>query len=119
MSENTKHIHLLELTNLDVSELKKNLGDKIIISPNTISSYKAGEPLTFTATIILSPLVLYGITLWLLKRRIKYQTEFKWETEYPDGKIERRSVRFNSDSSLPPTKETIEQVGKIFEMDEM
>jgi hypothetical protein len=108
-------LRIIGLDRLDEKELSTLIGtgdvefDTIKVPGGTY-----GEPGTIIAVIIISVAAIKGLTAWLMKKRRQKTVEQTIETEYPDGRKERKVIRVDVSSSDPA--EVMKQVGSAFEI---
>lgn len=111
-------LRVLDLTKLDIHELRHEMGDVFRVESEPLTADKAGEPATLIAVVALSALAIKGITLWLMKRRSKGEVEFSFEIQRKNGMVEKRTARIVFSSSSPPAASIVEQVGTALQVEE-
>jgi len=112
MFEPVAQLRITNLTPLDRHDLRGYLQGSATFEEEELTSDKIGEPITIAAIVVLSAVAIKGISLWLMKRRVKNKANLRIEKTLPDGTVIAQSVEFTFSSSTPPDTEVIQKVGE-------
>jgi hypothetical protein len=109
---NEVRFRLRGLTKIDVAELEGSTG--IVIEEETIPVGAHGEPTTFALLVTLAG--ISALSAYLLRKHEGQSFEEIGEIVHPDGRVERRIVRWSANSVEPPDSSLIKQIrGDIHE----
>jgi len=112
-------LRLLDLSALDVSELKR------LLPPESYEVEKEQLPpgqhgdlgVTAAMVVLVSPLVIQAITAWLMKKRQRQSIVLTIEKIAPDSTTERRSLEINLSGSEAPHADVLQQIVRGMRLD--
>jgi hypothetical protein len=106
MANQAQTLHL-QVNAFDVAELRELLPEEVeVVRDRPAGAH--GEPVLI-ATMVLTPLVIQGITLWLLKQRRRVSVTVNAEKSFANG--DRESVSFTVHmSESTSSRDVVEQV---------
>lgn len=100
------YLKLAGLTTFEKLELGETEG--LTYEPARLSAGDHGEPGTFTVLITLAAIQTLG--MWLLKRHNGQSFEEVVEIVHPDGRTERRHIKWSAQSEEAPSDAVIRQI---------
>jgi hypothetical protein len=105
------------LDKIDRRTFEKQLAGDVRFEKEALTSDKAGEPATIVAIVALTALGIRALAGWLMKERNRGRTEVVIETEYPNGRRTKTTVKVDTFSSKAPPAEVIAQLGETLQLD--
>jgi len=111
----TATIELRGLSLLDKAELRSCIREdaSVVFQESSVPEHRYGEPATVAAIVAVSIPAIQGIIAWLMKSR--HHGEIEREVTYtsPSGETRTTRIRVKFDSSEPPDKAVLEQIGAL------
>jgi hypothetical protein len=120
-SRRPQSICLAPLSNDDVAELlevfEERAVDSLTIGPQAAGEFRAGDPATIAAVVLVSTTAIAALTAFLLKRRRKSKVDYSLSVEYPDGTKIQETLRIEASDAAPPDPQVIQQLTRLAKVD--